>query len=60
MIKYPDKNKVRKARHDRMRNKLEGTPARPRLNVYRSLKHIYAQVTIRALRCVARLLLTLR
>lgn len=44
MIKYPDKNKVRKARHDRMRNQLKGTAARPRLNVYRSLKHVYAQV----------------
>lgn len=34
----------RKKRHQRIRNKITGTPLRPRLNVYRSLKHIYAQV----------------
>jgi large subunit ribosomal protein L18 len=31
-------------RHLRSRRRLEGTPERPRLSVYRSLKHIYAQV----------------
>jgi large subunit ribosomal protein L18 len=31
-------------RHFRTRKKLEGTVERPRLSVYRSLKHIYAQV----------------
>src|ERR1043165_4801963 len=31
-------------RHRRVRNKLTGTTERPRLNVYRSLEHIYAQV----------------
>jgi large subunit ribosomal protein L18 len=31
-------------RHRRVRVKLSGTPEKPRLNVYRSLKHIYAQV----------------
>ncbi|NJL92982.1 MAG: 50S ribosomal protein L18 [Anaerolineae bacterium] len=34
----------RKRRHRRLRAKLAGTAARPRLNVYRSLEHIYAQV----------------
>jgi large subunit ribosomal protein L18 len=31
-------------RHERVRKTVEGTPARPRLAVYRSLTHIYAQV----------------
>jgi large subunit ribosomal protein L18 len=35
---------ARKARHTRLRTKLRGTAARPRLSVYRSLQHIYAQV----------------
>ncbi len=35
---------ARKRRQKRMRMKLSGTPERPRLNVYRSLNHIYAQV----------------
>lgn len=34
----------RKRRHRRVRRKIEGTTARPRLNVFRSLNHIYAQV----------------
>ena len=34
----------RKRRHERVRKKVTGTPARPRLNVYRSLDNIYAQV----------------
>lgn len=44
MINKPDKNTLRKARHRRMRNKLSGTTERPRLDVYRSLNHIYVQV----------------
>ncbi len=36
--------KARKRRHRRIRMKLSGTAARPRLNVYRSLNHIYAQI----------------
>jgi len=44
MITKINKNAVRKARHDRSRRHIAGTTARPRLNVYRSLKHIYAQV----------------
>lgn len=39
-----DKRAARKRRHYRVRNKISGTPERPRLNVYRSLKHMYAQV----------------
>jgi len=44
MIKKASKNKRRKKRHVRVRNKIFGTPQRPRLNVYRSLNHMYAQV----------------
>ena len=35
---------ARQKRHFRVRNKVSGTPQRPRLNVFRSLCHIYAQV----------------
>lgn len=44
MITKADKNVVRKKRHARVRAKLSGTEARPRLNVFRSNKHIYAQL----------------
>lgn len=44
MITKKDKNEVRVARHGRIRNKIQGTASRPRLNVFRSLNHIYAQV----------------
>jgi large subunit ribosomal protein L18 len=44
MISKPDKNAIRVKRHERMRFKLSGTPERPRLNVYRSLNHIYTQI----------------
>ena len=44
MIKKIDKNEIRKGRHQRIRNKVSGTAERPRLCVYRSLNHIYAQV----------------
>jgi large subunit ribosomal protein L18 len=44
MITKPDKNVVRKKRHARVRTKLSGTAGRPRLNVFRSNQHIYAQV----------------
>ncbi|MDR1298968.1 MAG: 50S ribosomal protein L18 [Oscillospiraceae bacterium] len=44
MIKKPDTNAQRQKRHRRVRNKLSGTPERPRLNVFRSERHIYAQV----------------
>jgi large subunit ribosomal protein L18 len=44
MITKQDKNATRKKRHARVRAKLSGTSARPRLNVFRSNQHIYAQV----------------
>lgn len=44
MITKADKNATRKKRHARVRSKLSGTAARPRLNVFRSSKHIYAQL----------------
>ncbi len=44
MISKIDKNSVRKARHDRSRRHLAGTTERPRLSVYRSLNHVYAQI----------------
>lgn len=44
MIKRFESNKARLRRHQRMRNHLEGTSSRPRLNVFRSGHHIYAQV----------------
>ncbi len=36
--------KARQRRHIRLRKKVTGTPARPRLCIFRSLKHIYAQL----------------
>ena len=44
MIKKPSKNSLRIKRHKRLRNKVTGTLERPRLNVYRSLNNIYAQL----------------
>jgi large subunit ribosomal protein L18 len=44
MVKKQDSNKLRTARHKRVRAKISGTPERPRLNVFRSTKHIYAQI----------------
>lgn len=44
MLKKIDKNQKRKERHYSIRNKVVGTPERPRLNVFKSSKHIYAQV----------------
>jgi large subunit ribosomal protein L18 len=39
-----DKHELRRRRHHRLRRKVSGTPDRPRLAVFRSLNHIYAQV----------------
>ncbi len=39
-----DKQRLRLKRHRRVRGKVYGTASRPRLNVFRSLKHIYAQL----------------
>ncbi|WP_262315146.1 50S ribosomal protein L18 [Lacticaseibacillus parakribbianus] len=44
MISKPDKNKTRQRRHARVRGKISGTSERPRLNVFRSNKNIYAQL----------------
>ena len=44
MVSKVDSNKQRKIRHMRVRNKISGTAERPRLNVYRSNSHIYAQI----------------
>ena len=44
MIKKINKNEDRKMRAERVRAKIAGTTERPRLNVFRSLNNIYAQV----------------
>lgn len=44
MISKKDKNQDRVIRHARVRKKISGTADRPRLCVYRSTNHIYAQV----------------
>ena len=44
MVKKLDRSKARAKRHLRVRNKVSGTPECPRLNVFRSSKHIYAQI----------------
>ena len=44
MIKRPNTNAQRQKRHKRVRAKVFGTTQRPRLNVFRSEKNIYAQI----------------
>jgi len=44
MVKKLDRAKARAKRHFRVRNKISGTAECPRLNVFRSSKHIYAQI----------------
>jgi large subunit ribosomal protein L18 len=44
MIKQISKNEIRERIHTRIRRKVRGTTERPRLAVFRSLCHIYAQV----------------
>ena len=44
MLTRISKNQKRGHVHDRIRKKMQGTAERPRLNVYRSLNHIYVQV----------------
>ncbi|GIP36274.1 50S ribosomal protein L18 [Paenibacillus sp. J2TS4] len=44
MITKADKNQARLKRHLRVRKKIEGTTERPRLNVFRSAKHMYVQI----------------
>ena len=44
MVNRTDSNKARQKRHARVRAKISGTAACPRLDVFRSLQHIYAQL----------------
>jgi len=44
VIKTVDRNVARKVRHMRLRKKITGTENRPRLNVFKSLKHTYVQI----------------
>jgi large subunit ribosomal protein L18 len=44
MARASSKNIIRLRIHERIRRRVKGTPERPRLAVFRSLKHIYAQV----------------
>jgi large subunit ribosomal protein L18 len=44
MIPQRKRNEIRQRVHTRIRRKMVGTTVRPRLNIYRSLNHIYAQV----------------
>lgn len=44
MITKTQKNQKRTRIHDRIRKKIEGTEERPRLSIYRSTAHIYAQI----------------
>ncbi len=44
MIPQRKRNEIRQRVHSRIRTKVQGTSERPRLNVYRSLNHIYVQV----------------
>ena len=44
MIKRPDTKGQRIKRHNRVRGKISGTAERPRLSVFRSENHIYAQI----------------
>ena len=44
MFKKQDRNEIRVIRHARVRKKISGTTERPRLCVYRSNAHIYAQI----------------
>ncbi|NLC53417.1 MAG: 50S ribosomal protein L18 [Firmicutes bacterium] len=44
MFKRVDRNEARVRRHIRLRKRMSGTTERPRLSVYKSLHHIYAQL----------------
>ena len=44
MVRKESRAKVRANKHRRLRNRISGTPARPRLAVFRSNNHMYAQV----------------
>lgn len=44
MLNKPSRKALRGIRHERVRKKIQGTAERPRLNVFRSLQNIYAQI----------------
>ena len=44
MISVTDKRDARLKRKKRVRKKIQGTPERPRLSVFKTAKHIYAQI----------------
>lgn len=44
MFKQIDRKAIKRKKHLTVRKKITGTPERPRLNVYRSLNHMYAQI----------------
>ena len=44
MVKKANRKAIREKKHSRIRNRISGTAACPRLAVYRSNKHIYAQI----------------
>ncbi|MDE3075017.1 MAG: 50S ribosomal protein L18, partial [Chloroflexota bacterium] len=44
MYKQNDSRSVRRRKHERVRARISGTAERPRLAVFRSLAHIYAQL----------------
>jgi len=44
MIRKTPRKSIRVKKHWRMRHKINGTPERPRLSVFRSTNHIYAQI----------------
>ncbi len=44
MLNRFNRNAARKFRHNRIRNKISGTPEKPRLTVYKSNKNVYAQI----------------
>lgn len=44
MIKKANRSEVREKKHRRIRSRLSGTPEKPRLTVFRSNNHIYAQI----------------
>ena len=44
MINKESRQKIRVKKHSRLRNSLSGTPERPRLSVFRSNNHMYAQI----------------
>ncbi|MGI6079760.1 MAG: 50S ribosomal protein L18 [Candidatus Avilachnospira sp.] len=44
MINKKSKSEIRAKKHARLRNRISGTPERPRLSVFRSNNHMYAQI----------------